>query len=168
MTRRHRDDRNSVRIALCLSPWCPAADASSPDTEGLALIMCSTDKEQRYKALSSGTTILESCLHLNLTEHLNSEIGLGTITSVSTAKTWLHNSFLFQRLQKNPSHYALGKDQNQTWQERLDDLVSEAVASLCDSDLVKRSEGRADGLAATEYGDIMSRVRPFIPRRNFN
>ncbi|KAG8907978.1 Sec63 [Tulasnella sp. 403] len=130
------------------------------DTEGLAIIMCSTDKEYHYKALTSGKTILESCLHLTLTEHLNSEVGLGTITCLETAKAWLHNSFLFQRLQKNPSHYALGKDQNQSWQQRLDDLVSDAVDSLCSSDLVMATQdqrGRIDTLAATEYGEIMSR-----------
>lgn len=123
--------------------------------------MCSSDKEQHYKALTSGTTTIESCLHLNLTEHLNSEVGLGTITSLETAKSWLHNSFLFQRLKRNPSHYALGKDQNQTWEQRLDDLVAESVNSLCDADLVTTERNRAgqiSALAATELGEIMSRV----------
>ncbi|KAG9051101.1 Sec63 [Tulasnella sp. UAMH 9824] len=130
------------------------------DKEGLAIIMCSSDKEQHYKALTSGTTTIESCLHLNLTEHLNSEVGLGTITSLETAKSWLHNSFLFQRLKRNPSHYALGKDQNQTWEQRLDDLVAESVNSLCDADLVTTTRNRAgqiSALAATELGEIMSR-----------
>ncbi|KAG8935054.1 Sec63 [Tulasnella sp. 417] len=130
------------------------------DKEGLAIIMCSSDKEQHYRALTSGTTIIESCLHLNLTEHLNSEIGLGTITSLETAKSWLHNSFLFQRLKRNPSHYALGKDQNQTWEQRLDDLVAESVKSLCDIDLVISTRdrmGQISALAATELGEIMSR-----------
>ncbi|KIO34323.1 hypothetical protein M407DRAFT_218466 [Tulasnella calospora MUT 4182] len=120
------------------------------------------DKEQHYRALTSGTTTIESCLHLNLTEHLNSEVGLGTITSLETAKSWLHNSFLFQRLKRNPSHYALGKDQNQTWEQRLDDLVSESVQSLCDADLVTTTRsrtGQISALAATELGEIMSRMR---------
>lgn len=135
------------------------------DTEGTAIIMCSTDKEQRYRALSSGMSLIESCLHLHLTEHLNSEIGLGTITDLRSAKVWLHNSYLFQRLQKNPSHYDVGgKQQGQTWQDRLDDLVSESVASLCKVDLVREEKdpaGRSLSLAATEYGEIMSRVSFF-------
>lgn len=124
--------------------------------------MCSTDKEQRYRALSSGMSLIESCLHLHLTEHLNSEIGLGTITDLPTAKTWLHNSYLFQRLQKNPGHYDVGgKKQGQSWQERLDDLVGESVASLCKIDLVREAKddaGQSLSLKATEYGEIMSRV----------
>ncbi|KAG8954197.1 Sec63 [Tulasnella sp. 424] len=132
------------------------------DKEGLAIIMCSSDKDQHYRALTSGTTTIESCLHRNLTEHLNSEVGLGTITSLETAKSWLHNSFLFQRLRRNPSHYALGKDQNQTWEQRLDDLVAESINSLRDADLVTTTQdgmGQISALAATEFGEIMSRMR---------
>lgn len=126
--------------------------------------MCALEQERRYKALTSGTTTIESCLNLNLTEHLNSEVGLGTITSLETAKAWLHNSFLFQRLKRNPAHYALGKGQNQTWEQRLDDLVAESVEDLRKSDLVKTTEngvGHISALEATEYGEIMSRVCPF-------
>lgn len=136
-------------------------DRPHEDTEGLAIILCSSEKEQHYRALSSGKTLIESSLHLHLTEHFNSEIGLGTITDLESAKTWLHNSYLFQRLQRNPSHYDVGKLQEQTWQERLDDLVGESVKSLCQIDLVKAStdrQGKTTGLAATEYGEIMSRV----------
>ncbi|KAG8989050.1 Sec63 [Tulasnella sp. 427] len=133
---------------------------SIPDKEGLAIIMCSSDKEQHYRALTSGTTTIESSLHMNLTEHLNSEVGLGTITSLETAKSWLHNSFLFQRLKRNPSHYALGKDASQTWEQRLNDLVAESVQSLCELDLVTTTRddvGHIRMLAATDFGEIMSR-----------
>lgn len=75
--------------------------------------MCEPELERKYKMLVSGTMILESCLHLNLTEHINSEIGLGTITDVDSAKEWLRNSFFYQRLQKNPKHYSLDKELNQ-------------------------------------------------------
>lgn len=159
-----REDHNSVRGYL-VSVDGRATDNrlfGSLDNEGLAIIMCASNMEQRYKALTSGTTILESCLHLNLTEHLNSEVGLGTITSTESAKTWLHNSFLFQRLQRNPSHYALGKSTTQTWQERLDDLVSDSVKSLCDAELIRAKNdwtGQPNALEATEYGEIMSKVR---------
>lgn len=107
-----------------------------------------------------GTTILESCLHTNLSEHLNSEIGLGTITNTTSAKEWLRNSFLFQRIQKNPKHYALGKGDKQTWEERVDDLVMQSVEKLQKTELVAYAgEGdTSDELSSTEYGDIMSKV----------
>ncbi|KAF8517515.1 P-loop containing nucleoside triphosphate hydrolase protein, partial [Hysterangium stoloniferum] len=100
------------------------------DKEGIALILCDTDKERKYRALISGRTLLESCLHLNLAEHLNSEVSLGSITDLGTAKEWLHNSFLFQRIQKNPQHYALGKGSGQTWRNRFDELVESSIADL--------------------------------------
>lgn len=135
------------------------------DTEGLAIILCASDKEQHYRAVSSGTTLIESCLHLHLTEHLNSEIGLGTVTNLESAKGWLHNSFFFQRLQRNPSHYDVGKLQNQTWEDRLEELVGESVKDLSSIDLIAitpDANGKTTGLSATEYGDIMSRVSVFI------
>ncbi|KAG9014047.1 Sec63 [Tulasnella sp. JGI-2019a] len=130
------------------------------DTEGLAIILCTSDKEQYYRAVSSGNTLIESSLHLNLTEHLNSEIGLGTISDLESAKAWLRNSYFFQRLQKNPARYDVGKLQNQTWQDRLDELVDKSVKDLSSIDLVRTApdtQGRATLLAATEYGEIMSR-----------
>ena len=71
---------------------------------------------------------------------------------------WLRNSFLFQRIQKNPRHYGLGKASGQTWQSRLDELVDSSIRDLQKSDLVTNS-GIGDDFTSTEYGDIMSKVR---------
>lgn len=109
--------------------------------------------------MAQGRTVLESCLHHTLAEHLNSEIGLRTITSVDSAKRWLHSSFLFQRIQQNPRHYAIGKDSKQSWQERLDEMVTESVKKLQENQLVEISGERDESLSSTEYGDIMSKVR---------
>lgn len=130
----------------------------STDKEGTAIILCESELEQKYKALVNGTTKLESSLHLNLDEHLNSEIGLGTITNVESAKDWLRHSFLWRRLQKNPKHYAIGKEDGQTWQVKVDELVMRSVKKLKETELVEyEPEGDGD-LCSTEYGDIMSKV----------
>jgi ATP-dependent DNA helicase HFM1/MER3 len=130
------------------------------DKEGIAIVMCELELEGKYKALAQGKTLLESCLHVNLSEHVNSEIGLGTIVDIESAKEWLHNSFLFQRLQKNPKHYAIGKQEQQTWQERLDEMVTLSVKMLKEGQLVMEVEEGSEQLKSTEYGDIMSKVRP--------
>jgi ATP-dependent DNA helicase HFM1/MER3 len=101
-----------------------------------------------------------------LAEHLNSEIGLGTIKDVSTAKDWLKTSFLFQRIQKNPDHYLLKKGERQTWQERVDDLVVQGLEKLKGAELIEcdgklEVNGNETKLTSTEYGDIMSKVRAF-------
>ena len=129
------------------------------DKEGLAIIMCEPQLETKYRNLAQGTTLLESCLHVNISEHVNSEIGLGTITDVESAKAWLRSTFLFQRLQRNPKHYAIGKDEQQTWQERLDQMILESVTELKTSKLVETPEGgKEHQLRSTEYGDVMSKV----------
>ncbi|KAG6907419.1 hypothetical protein DXG01_008991 [Tephrocybe rancida] len=148
------------------SVWCVGIKPRSvslisvSDKDGIALIICEVDLEQKYRALVQGKTILESTLHTNLAEHLNSEIGLGTIKSISTAKEWLRGSFLFQRLQKNPNHYSLGKDDNQTWEERVDDLVLQSVERLRQTQLVETpiNGTRGDELISTDFGDIMSKL----------
>ncbi|EJU00681.1 P-loop containing nucleoside triphosphate hydrolase protein [Dacryopinax primogenitus] len=126
------------------------------DKEGLAIIMTESSHVARYNALASGRTLLESSLHLNLTEHINSEIRLGTISSTDSAKEWLHSSFLFQRIRKNPRHYSMGKDEKQSWEARLDDLVDDSIKKLEDAELINVNEGGRD-ISATEYGEIMSR-----------
>lgn len=134
-------------------PWLKQA----PDTEGLAIIICESTLENKYRALAQGATVIESSLHQNLAEHLNSEVGLGTIGSVDSAKEWLRNSFLFQRIRKNPNHYALGKEENQTWEDRMDDLVLQSFTKLANVNLIEYIDDGKE-LRSTEYGNIMSKV----------
>ncbi|KAJ8469377.1 hypothetical protein ONZ45_g16911 [Pleurotus djamor] len=130
------------------------------DKDGIAIILCETELEDKYRALAQGQTVLESSLHSNLSEHLNSEIALGTITNLDSAKTWLRGSFLFQRIKQNPNYYSLGKEDDQTWEQRVDDLVMQSIERLQETQLVEydawNSRG-GGGLASTDYGDIMSK-----------
>jgi ATP-dependent DNA helicase HFM1/MER3 len=128
------------------------------DKDGVAIILCEKALEPKYQRLVQGKTILESSLHRNLSEHLNSEIGLGTISSVDSAKEWLHKSFLFQRIKKNPSHYALGKQDTQSWEDRIGELVMQSVGDLQKTGLVDCSTEDSTVLHSTEFGDIMSKV----------
>ncbi|KAG6814547.1 hypothetical protein H0H92_000074 [Tricholoma furcatifolium] len=139
------------------------------DKDGIALIMCEADLEQKYRSLVQGKTILESTLHTNLAEHLNSEIGLGTITSISTAKEWLRGSFLCQRLQKNPRHYSL--DENaRPWEDRVDDLVMQSVERLRQTQLIETPADGARGaeLVSTDFGDIMSKLETIASSEEFS
>ncbi|KAI3619228.1 dead deah box dna helicase [Moniliophthora roreri] len=128
------------------------------DKEGVAVILCENELEHKYRALVQGQTVVESSLHNNLPEHLNSEIGLGTITDISSAKGWLKSSFLYRRIQRNPRHYSMNKDENQSWEERVDEIVTQSVGSLRESELIgKVDEDKPSALRSTEYGDIMSK-----------
>ncbi|KLO07339.1 P-loop containing nucleoside triphosphate hydrolase protein [Schizopora paradoxa] len=128
------------------------------DKEGVAIIMCESELEGKYRNMIQGKTVLESSLHHNLVEHINSEIGMRSITNLVSAKEWIRNSFLRQRIQKNPGHYQIGKAANQTWEEKLDEMASQSIATLKETQLINDDEGNGvDGLAPTDYGVIMSK-----------
>jgi len=121
--------------------------------------MCSAANEHKYRNLESGTTQLESCLHLNLTEHLNSEIGLGTVNSSASAMTWLRNSFFFQCFKRNPLHYSIGVELGGSLEDQLTHLVNHSVQQLKETKMVMtEDDGRRQCIKATEYGEIMSKV----------
>lgn len=85
---------------------------------------------------------------------------MGTISSVENAKDWLRRSFLFRRIQKNPRHYEIGKNENQTWKEKVDEIVMQSILSLRDTQLIAYNE-KDRRLSSTEYGDVMSKVGVF-------
>ncbi|WVN87673.1 uncharacterized protein L203_102859 [Cryptococcus depauperatus CBS 7841] len=128
------------------------------DRSGVVVVMCERTKVRKYQSMLNSQTILESCLHENLTEHLNSEIGQGTITSVDSAQDWLRNSFFYIRIQQNPRYYALpaakDKPTDDSWREWLDRYVEESLMSLERDGFIERSND--DSLIPTETGRIMS------------
>ena len=135
------------------------------DTSATAIILTRAENREKYLNLESGRQAVESTLHLNLIEHLNSEIVLGTITSLATAIHWLKGTFLAVRLRENPSHYyQLGNAaiNSRTTEQQLEDICSAGIARLAEVGLLKYVDG--DGtertsdskFQGTEYGSAMS------------
>ncbi len=125
------------------------------DTTAVAVIITKQEKAKKYEKLVSGEELLESCLHLNLIDHLNAEIGLGTVYDVYTAKRWLAGTFLYVRLGQNPDHYKLDGDAiDQNLDDRIERICRRDIALLEDLNLVACSNGR---LKSTELGDAMTR-----------
>ncbi|GAB7342831.1 hypothetical protein MBLNU457_g0958t2 [Dothideomycetes sp. NU457] len=124
------------------------------DTSATAVIMTRSHKVETYNRMTSGQELLESRLHLNLVEHINSEICLGTIVDRDSAKTWLSSTFMFVRLKANPQHYRLNGDTgSNSLNERLEHICDQAIELLINHDLV------TDGprLKATDYAHAMAR-----------
>lgn len=97
---------------------------------------------------------MDDRLHLDLVEHINSEICLGTIFDQESAKRWLSSTFMFVRLKANPQHYRLDGDTgSDSLDERLEQICDQAIGLLINHDLV------TDGprLKATEYAHAMAR-----------
>lgn len=124
------------------------------DDSAVAVIMTRLNRVPYYEKMISGQELLESCLHRNLIDHLNAEIGLGTITSPSAAKRWLSGTFLYVRLKDNPDHYKLEDDApGRNLDERLENICSKAIRLLHEHDLVQVTPK----LHSTEFGDAMAR-----------
>lgn len=125
------------------------------DTTAVAVIITKQEKLTRYERLVSGEELLESCLHLNLIDHLNAEIGLGTIYDLHTAKRWLGGTFLYVRIGQNPDHYKLDGDAvDQDLEDRIARICKRDLALLEASNLITYGDNR---LKATELGDAMAR-----------
>ena len=120
----------------------------------IAVIMTTVEKKRTYEKMVSGQEVLESCLHINLVEHLNAEIGLGTVIDLQTAKRWLSGTFLAVRLKRNPENYRLPGDAGgRDVEARLERVCGSAITQLEDCGLITVNTG----LLATEFGDAMAR-----------
>lgn len=123
------------------------------DDSATAVILTRKERVNHYEKLVSGTESLESCLHLNLIEHLNAEIGLGNVSDVETAAKWLAGTFLFVRLRRNPTYYKLKEDASQ---EDEDDLLRQ----ICEKDIALLREFglvESGNIRSTQFGEAMAR-----------
>ncbi|KAF2754879.1 hypothetical protein EJ05DRAFT_533103 [Pseudovirgaria hyperparasitica] len=124
------------------------------DNTAVGVIMTSSSKVAHYENLVSGQEPVESQLHLNLIEHLNAEVTLGTTSDLQSAKRWLGGTFLSVRMLKNPTHYEIDNITDAgSLDERLSKICSRNMASLKDHELVCGSQN----FRPTEYGNAMAR-----------
>jgi ATP-dependent DNA helicase HFM1/MER3 len=124
------------------------------DDSAVAVIMTRQNKAHRYEMMVTGQDLLESKLHSNLIDHMNAEIGLGTIRDLETARKWLTGTFLYVRLQQNADHYKIeGARSGQRIEEQVDDICFRDIALLREHNLVTGEEY----FRCTEFGHAMAR-----------
>jgi ATP-dependent DNA helicase HFM1/MER3 len=124
------------------------------DNRAVAVIMTRQPKTQRYEKMVTGKELLESKLHSNLIDHMNAEIGLGTIPDLASARKWLKGTFLYVRLQQNPNHYKLeGSRSGENVEEQVDKICSRDIALLQEHNLAMGEEH----FRCTEFGHAMAR-----------
>ena len=88
----------------------PMVAAAGHDNYGEGIIMTSMDKLAYYIHAMSSSVPIESKLQNHLTDHLNAEIVLGSVTSREEAYKWLKFTYLYIRMCKNPLSYGLKPD----------------------------------------------------------
>jgi ATP-dependent DNA helicase HFM1/MER3 len=124
------------------------------DDTAVAVIMTRQAKVRRYEMLVTGQELIESKLHLGLIDHMNAEIGLGTIRDLLSARKWLRGTFLYVRLQQNPEYYKLeGARSGQNIEEQVDDICFRDISLLREHNLVSGQEY----FRCTEFGHAMAR-----------
>lgn len=127
------------------------------DQSAVAIIMTKKSNVDRYKRMMSGQEVLESKLHLNLVEHLNSEVSLGTIRDLSTANRWIAGTFLSVRMRQSPERYFADLEVG----GRRADSPDERIQAWCERDIKLLQQYRlitaCAPLRCTEYGLAMSR-----------
>ena len=137
------------------------------ETRGKAIIMTTANQKDKYQrllkgVLKDGSEKIESCLHLNLAQHLVAEISLGTIGSIDDTLNWLKSTFFFISFTSNPAYYkeissfhALepNKRLHHFCQKYLDSLINERIVSPISS----------GGFRCTEYGDVMTKYYILYP-----
>lgn len=124
------------------------------DDSAVAVILTRQAKVRRYEMMATSHELLESKLHLNLVDHLNAEICLGTIWDLPSARKWLTGTFLFVRLQQNPNHYKLeGATCRQSTTSQVDEICSRDITLLQQTSLVSDQEH----FRCTEFGLAMAR-----------
>ncbi|TPX60937.1 hypothetical protein PhCBS80983_g01485 [Powellomyces hirtus] len=128
------------------------------DDSGTAVIMTDLANVHKYQDMVTGKQIIESSLHENLIEHLNSEVVLGSINSFESASEWLQSSFLYVRMRKNPAHYKLKNCSNVegklSAEKRLESICLRDLELLNTHGLVRLLEEQKT-LGTTAYGQSM-------------
>ena len=129
------------------------------DTHATAVIMTRHETCGKYETFLSGLQTVESFLHLNLIEHLNAEVVLGTIEEVAVALKWIKSTFLYVRVRRNPSHYLGGENT-----ELSEDYLDRKLQEMCLKDLELLSEAELIRLnpnsrfiSPTPLGRLMAR-----------
>ncbi|RAO68915.1 uncharacterized protein BHQ10_004927 [Talaromyces amestolkiae] len=124
------------------------------DDTAVAVILTKKERVPIYEQLVSGTMQLESCLHLNLIDHLNAEISLGTVSDIQSAIKWLAGTFLFVRLRRNPTRYKLKENaDHRDEDEMLQQICDKDIKLLQETELVVKQ----GPIKATPYGEAMAK-----------
>lgn len=128
------------------------------DTNGHGIILTTYNKLHHYLALLTRQNPIESQFIAHLTDNLNAEIVLGTVTNVSEACSWLRYTYLNVRLHQSPITYGINAHMK-TMDPHLNsftrDLIIKAAQELDKAHMI-RFEEKNEYLFATDLGRTAS------------
>lgn len=106
---------------------CGRAGRPQFENEGKAVIMTRCEMAPRYRELTDGQQTIESALADDLTEHVNSEVVLKTITDLNSALEWIKQTFLYVRVTQKPEKYFNGQLSSSATDAELEEALQQMV-----------------------------------------
>ncbi|RKO86367.1 Sec63 Brl domain-containing protein [Blyttiomyces helicus] len=106
------------------------------DDSGVAVILVHDVKKNYYKKFLHEPFPVESSLHKMLHDHINAEIVGGTIKSKQDAVDYLTWTYLYRRLQRNPTYYGVQGTSEEEVSRHMSQMVEETVNDLVENGCV--------------------------------
>lgn len=113
------------------------------ETSGEGYICTTEDKLQHYLDAVTSQIPIESQFIKGINDAMNAEIALGTVTAVHDAVRWLGYTYLFCRMQKNPTMYGVSYGEleyDRTLDHKRHELVRTAARSLVEAKMINFDE----------------------------
>lgn len=141
------------------------------ETQGKAVLMTDSLKQEHYEKLVKGNEKLESRLHLNLSENLVPEIFLETVKSVESAIEWLKLTFFYSRFRANPTAYdEIPYIEQASIDARLTRYTESKLKELSDYKLISIVNGEYQctpfGSAMTKHYVLFTTMKMFVKCSN--
>lgn len=128
------------------------------DKFGHGTIITTHDKLSHYLSLMTRQNPIESQFCVSLTDNLNAEIALGTVTNVEEAVKWLSYTYLYVRMKCNPLVYGINYntiESDPTLETHRRDLITDAGRKLDKARMIRFDE-RTSYFSSTDLGRIAS------------
>uniref|UniRef100_A0A673GMI5 BRR2 homolog n=1 Tax=Sinocyclocheilus rhinocerous TaxID=307959 RepID=A0A673GMI5_9TELE len=128
------------------------------DSKGEGILITSHGELQYYLSLLNQQLPIESQMVAKLPDMLNAEIVLGNVQNAKDAVNWLGYTYLYVRMLRNPTLYAVSHDDRSIdplLERRRMDLVHTAATVLEKNNLVKYDK-RSGNFQVTDLGRIAS------------
>ncbi|EJD01188.1 Sec63-domain-containing protein [Fomitiporia mediterranea MF3/22] len=129
------------------------------ETSGEGFICTGIDKLDHYLDAVTAQHPIESKFVEGMSDSLNAEIALGTVSNVAEAVQWIGYTYLFVRLRKNPRYHGI------TYEEVIDDpqlgrkrreLVQRKATQLAEARMIVFDKER-ETFASTDLGRIAAK-----------
>ncbi|KAI4463430.1 sec63 domain-containing [Holotrichia oblita] len=128
------------------------------DTSGTGIIITTSDKMNFYLSAMTNQIPIESKLLNALTDNLNAEIVLGSISNIQEAVEWMTFTYLYRRMRMNPQVYSLQYADLEEDPDLRGAMLSYAhkAATLLDKAHMIRYDPKNGDLMATNLGRTAS------------